>query len=181
MAFCATASDDTEEPNAHSTTPVLLGDREVAVDVELAPLIIELWRAGIETDSSCQDAGEMLASGDALDEHFAVIAERERGRAYIVLCYPGDLFDLYNILGSEGPCHAFYERVTQWSVPGAWERSIGIGDERIEHGDWSAPADFAPFGIELSFPRTDIPEFTARVRQFNNRAECRPGERADPR
>ena len=60
----------------HPTSLVTLGDRRANVDVELAPLVLELWRADIETDSCCQDCGEYLASGADTDPHIMRLAER---------------------------------------------------------------------------------------------------------
>jgi hypothetical protein len=66
----------------HPATVVVHGDLEAEVDLELAPLVLEIWRAGIETIHSCQDVGENLASLAAQLSHVAEIARRElAGRA----------------------------------------------------------------------------------------------------
>jgi len=53
------------------------------VDLELGPLIVEIWRAGIETIHSCQDVGENIGGLAAQLPHLAETARRELGRASI--------------------------------------------------------------------------------------------------
>ena len=39
----------------HPTVRIIYGDQEADVDKQIAPLIKEMWKAGIETYQSCQD------------------------------------------------------------------------------------------------------------------------------
>jgi hypothetical protein len=45
----------TDRPAKHPQVLVTEGEASAYVDVEMAPLIRELWRAGIATNASCQE------------------------------------------------------------------------------------------------------------------------------
>ena len=43
----------------HASQRVAHGEWVAELDIGIAPFVLELWRAGIETHNSCQDIGEM--------------------------------------------------------------------------------------------------------------------------
>ncbi|MEU5882867.1 hypothetical protein [Spirillospora sp. NPDC047279] len=72
----------------HPTTQLTAPDgRTVAIDVEMVPLVTELWRLGFATKVACQDAGEATREGGTRTPQ----AERQRvaarlmGRAWLVI------------------------------------------------------------------------------------------------
>lgn len=46
-----------EPGREHETVLVREGDMEAEIDVKIAPLVREVWKAGIETNMSCQEDG----------------------------------------------------------------------------------------------------------------------------
>ncbi|GAA2613816.1 hypothetical protein SMC26_23865 [Actinomadura fulvescens] len=71
-------------PTQQLTTP---DGHQVAIDVEMAPLVTELWRLGFQTKVACQDAGEAIKQGGtrATQAEQARLAARLTGRAWLVI------------------------------------------------------------------------------------------------
>ncbi len=157
----------------HPTVAVAHGDFRAEVDVDLADLILEMWRAGIETVDSCQDLGDALSELARHLPHLAQNVRRDSGRAVIGFENPIPLLALYDAVANAGPRDAFYERMVHWAAPGAWECITGIYDWGLVDGDGTFAPDgtassrFAASSIQLRFPRTDIGEMTQRMRRHN--------------
>lgn len=49
---------DAQQGRHHRAIRVCVGEMDELIDEEIAPLIRELWLAGIETHMSCQEAPE---------------------------------------------------------------------------------------------------------------------------
>ena len=147
----------------HAKQRVVCGEWAADIDIGIAPFVLELWRAGIETHNSCQDIGEMLLA----DPDDCAVDTGLIGRATVALSFPGDLFTLYALLADHGPLDDFYERMTNPWALGGWEHWLGVIDDRLDHGDMSMPASFSPFGVEMTLPTTDIAEATRRLRSAN--------------
>ena len=135
------------------------------VDEEIAPLILEMWRAGIPTMLSCQDNGGDGAGGRiwialpaGAAEFFLTIAAGE---------YSDDIDSLYN-------------RVVRGFVPEAWEE---FRERRAWHYDSTAmdvsldldsDGDVTLTGptevmlaAHVRFPRGDLDEVLKRMRAHN--------------
>ncbi len=146
------------------------GEWSADVDEELARLILEMWRAGIETVSCCQDVGEVLQGAFWERPHLVDLRQQSLGRATL------DLPDLYHLcrlcdaIANSGPTDAFDERMRHWASPGAWlvldDWTVSeLADE--DEPDWSQPSRFEPAMVQLRFPRTDIGEMVERLRRHN--------------
>ena len=104
---------------------------------------------GIETMSSCQDAGESLADLPVEYPHMAAYVEAERGWAYI------DFLPFYGIgpfmdaIRAARPTDEMWRRMSHWTNTDAWQKRLHLH-----------PIDdhFQPFGAQLLFPVYDIPE-----------------------
>jgi len=162
----------------HRTKVVEHGDLAAEVDLEIAPLVLEIWRAGIGTIHSCQDVGENLAELATRLPHVADIAKRELGRASIGFAGGEPLLRFLGALANAGPRDGFYERMAHWASPGAWQLVLGLQDPGLE-GDDEDPGDqgLAPDGVPLTqfvaasfqvrFPRSDVGEMIGRMRRHN--------------
>jgi hypothetical protein len=161
-----------EEKNHHPFELISDGDRSAEVDEEIAPLVLELWKANIDTSSCCQDAGEALADLPTHFPHLRSRVESDLGRAYIDFPSPEDACLFMEAVANSGPRDAFYERMVHWCSPGAWSKTISLDDWGIEEGEELAPdgtrlSRFEPHLVQISFPRSDIPEIIERLRRFH--------------
>jgi hypothetical protein len=169
----------------HPATVVAHGGLAAEIDLELAPLILEIWRAGIETIHSCQDVGENVAPLAARLPHLADIVRRETGRASIGFPDAQAMLAFLDALANAGPRDGFYERMAHWASPAAWQLVLGIRDSGLERDDEQASdaeerrdsGDTAPDGtpwtrfagasFQVRFPRSDVDEMTERMRRHN--------------
>jgi len=164
----------------HLATVVEHGGLAAEVDLEIAPLVLEMWRAGIDTIHSCQDVGENLAKLSTRLPHVAEIARRELGRASIGFAGAEPLLRFLDALANAGPRDGFYERMAHWASPGAWQLVIGLQDPGLEADDDDddpGRQGLAPDGVPLSrfvagsfqvrFPRGDVGEMNGRMRRHN--------------
>ena len=161
----------------HQATIVSAGGWTAEIDVELASLIAEVWRAGIETIHSCQDVGENIA-GLARDlPHLEPVARREAGRASIGFADISALVAFHDALANSGRRDGFYERMLHWASPHAWQCVIGlrdlglVGDEGSASEDSTSPSRVTAASFQVRFPRSDIDEVTERLRRHNRRED----------
>lgn len=160
----------------HPATVVSLGGRSAEVDLALAVLVLELWRAGIDTIHSCQDVGENIAGLAVRLPHLERAARRERGRASIGFAGLAGLMSFHDALANGGARDGFYERMLHWASPDAWQCVIGIRDLGLDDPDGAegpAPPDGTPrsrleaASFQVRFPGSDIDEATERLRRHN--------------
>ncbi len=157
----------------HPANVVAVDDQSAEVDVELAPLITEVWQAGIVTIHSCQDVGENV--GELVPElpHLEPVAQREAGRASIGFADLTDLLAFHDAVVNAGPRDDFYERVMHWASPGAWQCVIALHDPGLEQArgpvapDGTHRSRLAAASFQVRFPRSDIHEATDRLRRHN--------------
>ncbi|MEV4132086.1 hypothetical protein AB0J72_07960 [Dactylosporangium sp. NPDC049742] len=148
--------------NIHPLRTVHVGTRRAEVDELLAPLIELLWREGLHTLTSCQDAGESNASWVDVLPHMAAFIESRRGWAFIDFPVDDGLWFL-TALANAGPRDAFYARMTHWAAPDAWDVKIRPSD--VAMFDWPQPSKFENRLLQVCFPVTDLPEMLRRLRQ----------------
>lgn len=161
----------------HPTADVRLGHDTVQVDAELAELVVEAYRAGITTTSSCQDAGESLADLRRKMPHLSSSGRHYDGRAYLGFAYRRDLTDFHDAVARGGPRDALYERMMHWAAPGAWLRTIGLDDYGCSDDDSpSTEPNLVATNYQVEFPRDDIPQILVRLRQFNLGEDINHGE-----
>lgn len=157
----------------HPAVEVAHGDLRAEVDVGLAPLVLEIWRAGIGTIHSCQDVGENVAGLARRLPHLEEVVRRQTGRASIGFGHPELLLRFYDALANAGPRNDFYERMVHWASPGAWEALAGIHDTGLEEATGPPAADGTPLtrftapSFQARFPRTDVDEMVERMRRHN--------------
>jgi hypothetical protein len=161
----------------HEQIRIKHGDLEADVDAGLAPLILEIWKAGITTTMSCEENRpgwawiDFLTAEDA--EHFLSSVAR----------YDANMYSLYN-------------RIAQaWDPPtgaveGCWEYTLTVNDMavsqvEIEDGvikeSCTDPSDFL-ISVSIRFPRSDLPMLLRNLTAYNRlqtAARCLHGHTAD--
>lgn len=134
----------------------------------MADLLTEVWRAGIETVSCCEDAGD---ASEVLISAFPHLTDRQdylTGRCYVD--FPGDAeaANFLNAVADAGSRDAFYVRMVHWAAPGAWFTTLSFDDKAMGDDDTiEQSSDFVPSLVQTAFPQTDIPEIVARLRRHN--------------
>ena len=157
---------DDDDPAFHEQSLAHGGDRSDLVDLELAPLLSELWRAGLGTYSSCQDLGESLADLADWHPHMADYVQSLRGTASIDFA-PPDAQPFLDLVAAAGPPEPVYDRMTRWTADGAWRFNLPILDLPDGAGGYS----FRILSIQVHFPRADIRAVTDCVRRHNDRVD----------
>lgn len=146
----------------HKTVLVKWDGFEARVDEGIAPLIKEIWKAGIFTFNSCEENRPGI-----IWIEFASAAEAE-AFLNIVARYEEDLDSLYNRIRQEW---AHYDGV----IPGSWEYSILpfdysveqhiLDDDSIEESSRGS-SDFI-FSMGIRFPKADYPVLLERMKEYN--------------
>ena len=149
----------------HKTVLVKWDGFEAWVDRGIAPLIEEIWKAGIFTLLSCEEnrPGIMWIE-------FASAIEAE-AFLNIVARYEEDIDSLYNRI-RQGWSHIDGE------IQGAWEYAINpldysveqriLDDDSIEES-CSGPSEFI-FSMGIRFPKEDYPTILQRMKEHNSQA-----------
>jgi hypothetical protein len=123
------------------------------VDEQIAPLLLELWRANLWTIASCQDLGGRVSiefEDGRTAETFLNLVAGERS---------SNVDSIYNrIIVDEEPDDWEYFRRHR-----IWEYGAGRPIDYAETG----PPDFEFWGVAVRFPRGDLDEVLRRVRDFN--------------
>jgi len=135
---------------------VEVGDHREQIDADLAPLIEQLWKAGIETMMSCQ--------------------ETEPGIAWIEFDSPADILRFLNLVlwYEDGP-DSLYARAN-WqrfapTPPGSWEYQFNLVDILEDQEEQTVEGFvFLDSTVGLYFPRSDIPELHGRLMGRNQSA-----------
>jgi hypothetical protein len=146
----------------HPTIHIKYHGEEADIDEQIAPLILEMWKAGIETCNSCQNEPNgwiwiQFASSWGMETFLTAIADYSPN--------VGSLYDrmLHGYDRISGP------RVGQWRY-----ETIIVDIATDEYGrpikDVQGICDEPPaFMVLLSvnFPKTDLPEVIKRMKRFN--------------
>lgn len=162
----------------HPTIRIEHGGRSALIDEELALAILLLWRAGVTTLACCQDTGEATFD-DSPFRHPEQRRAQEHavGTAHIWFGALADIMRFYDMLANAGSRNdRFYARMTQAIAPGSWRVELDMRDTFSGPPrtlGWRGPSKFTTFGGTAHFPRTDIPEITARL-QRHARGELGP-------
>lgn len=157
----------------HPATTVSHEHRVAEIDLELAPLILEVWRAGIDTIHSCQNVGENVAGLAVHLPHLADVVRRETGRASIGFPDADALMGFLAALANAGPRDLFYERMVHWASADAWQLVLGLQDRGLrDEGPGSAVdgtplSRLTPASFQVRFPRSDGDEMVDRLRRHN--------------
>lgn len=147
----------------HPQVVIQHGDQEAEVDEGIAPLILELWKAGIDTMMSCQDNNGRvwLAFPDPVDA---------TGFLNLAADFDTDVHSLYNALGAgeyEPEDWENFRENRAWhyqASPIDYGAGLGDDDELYDRGY----RDFG-FHISIRFPQQDYPVVLARLKAWNER------------
>jgi hypothetical protein len=141
------------------------GKWEAEVDVKLAPLILELWKAEIWTLQSCQN--HSMAHKVWL--HFLTAETAEQFLS--VAADPEHTPDLWCRAGARyfGGCGRTSTILTPHDGPrieerDAWEYHVGIAEHALSGAEQSA---LLIIEISVLFPRRDLKVILARIQEYN--------------
>lgn len=143
-----------ENLRPHPTIIVEVGSWREEIDVALAPLIREIWKAGIETMMSCQEVEPGIAwiAFPAVEELFHFLN--------LVTRYEPEVDTLYNRI--------HHQRTGPMSAP-VWDYQLNLMD--IFEGQEEQTSDglvcfHATVGVR--FPTTDIPVLFQRLQAVDH-------------
>jgi hypothetical protein len=152
---------------AHKTVLVRHGGMRARIDEDIAPLVLETWKAGVETHCSCQDARVL---GDE---------ERPWMSGWIQLGFPA--FDaarcwLDIVAKHEKGGRSLYNRMTHFGCRGivTWHWEASPYDAAYDEGcDETIGPTTLDFMVFVYFPRSDVARVVRRLRAHNARAVSR--------
>jgi hypothetical protein len=150
--------------NVHPVTTVRVGTQTAEIDQLLAPVIEATWRNGIQTLTSCQDAGESNADWVPKLPHMADYVTTRKGWAFIDFGVDQGLAFL-DAVARAGVRDAFYVRMVHWAAPDAWRINVKPYDSAMF--DETTPSNFQLRLMQIMFPQYDIAEI---VRRLSNHA-----------
>ncbi|HMU61595.1 MAG TPA: hypothetical protein PKA66_07425 [Gemmatimonadales bacterium] len=150
----------------HKQARVEFGEWEADVDAKLAPLILEIWKAGWQTARSCQRHSEsrkvwiefLYASGA---EAFLSVMAFDHPDGFTPELRRFGFGQWWSGLGlSEGDVLA---------LRAAWEYHVTPGDMELygQGEDASTVVRGIALGISVLFPMKDLPGVLARMEAFN--------------
>ncbi|HVM14408.1 MAG TPA: hypothetical protein VM287_08775 [Egibacteraceae bacterium] len=151
----------------HPQVHIELGDRQADVDEGIAPLIMELWKAEIDTVMSCQD------NNGHVWVQFASAPDAEDFLDIVAGDYDEDVFSLYNRVTGE------YED-DDWETfraEHAWSYDCAPMDYNAalvdEDGEVEVPGPERAIVLHISvrFPHYDYDDVLARLRAHNAAAD----------
>lgn len=134
------------------------------IDVKIAPLILEIWKAGVRTDGSCQAMGDM------------------DGMVWIAFPYVEDATRFLQIAAAEfNPApDSLYNRMFPYWAPESWGASAGgewyyeahVNEAGVDRGrspdkDKKVCEPIVFFSIAVYFPQSDVPALLALLRRHN--------------
>lgn len=150
-------------PN-HPTKRVHFGPWSADVDVQIAPLIRAIWKAGIETRQCCQSRSWPGVAGRRIWVQFpdsiklakfldAVTHDRNAcGALYNRVCWPRFPFDR--------PGRRWQYRIHYFDA--------FIADELMPDGSWAFEGPPAFYeGVDVLFPKSDLPLVLKQLRRYN--------------
>ena len=158
--------DEDETPTGHKTVHVRWQDFEAEIDKNIAPLILELWKADLITCNSCEKTRDGLVWIEFIDTN---CTERFLG---IVARYEEETGSLYNrIRGKWVPDSGVLE--------GAWRYRSDVEDFAVKETEvngeiteaYSGPSQFL-FSMSVYFPPSDLPAVVDRLKSHNEGHEA---------
>lgn len=158
--------------NLHPVRRVAVGGQSADIDEELAPIIEVIWRLGLTTWTSCQNAGESNAGWAERLPHMAPIVAEQVGWAYIDFPVDDGLAFL-TALAKAGPRDAFYLRMTHWAAPDSWHVNARPWDRATF--DQLQESLFALDLLLVRFPSYDRAEMLRRLTAYAEGRLAAPG------
>jgi hypothetical protein len=155
---------------AHRQVPVQVGRWQADVDEGIAPLIEEIWRAGIETVMSCQ--------------------QNTFGRIWLCFLHACEAEKFLDVVAryQDGEDELYWRINPHWDNRGPlpqWEYSVNVedlalvnvGDEDVIEYAYDPPPAFL-FSVSVRFPPQDLPVILERLREHNAQAAGENGQPA---
>lgn len=124
---------------------------EVDIDVEMVPLLQQLWAMGLQTKGCCQDFGDSIGNNG----HRSTTPDDDRQRH--ATFYAGQawlkmpLADAARLISAISDHPAFGQRVRRWTHPEAWMAIAYIFPDDNGVAELTKAA-------QLHFPRVQVPE-----------------------
>ncbi len=151
----------------HKTVAVQVGSCRAEIDEEIAPLIREMWIAGIETYMSCQQDGWGLVwiqfpEAAGLVDFLNIVTKYERGAN-----------TLYNRMVHEWTNNTSTSEWIYEVFPDdlAFNRDAPQGERAIQDEHDGQPYFHLDFCVR--FPQCDLPIVLRRMKQYNARPATR--------
>jgi len=154
---------DQPEP-LHRTVRVQWGNLDAHIDEYIAPLILELWKAGFATRNSCEGHGS--------------------APVWISFARVADVETFLNIVrGDDDGAEALSGQVEETSATGGahagwWKYDVHLdrGARDVDRAAHAAPAEPNRFRFSMSvrFPRADVPVVVDRMKHHNKGKEESP-------
>lgn len=151
----------------HEQARVRVGDWEAEVDLEIAPLIEEIWKAGLWTWNSCQNCVE-----GRVWIQFSHVEDGQRFLEIVAAEYDPDPWSLYQRIR----CHwtpgdvdwEIFERDHQWHYEAVSPRDDNVVFDPEQSADLEilGPPSIS-FSLSVRFPREDLDEVYRRLQAFN--------------
>lgn len=153
----------------HATVRGAHGTLEADIDKAIAPLILELWKAGIATYLSCQSSPAPWV--------------------FIQFAYPDDLVCFLNIVGQfelgRRSLHRRMQRgnsLPEGKLPGRWWyrmvvldlAAVHFEDDELDEDGLPGPPNWR-VTYSLHFPRRDLPTVLRRIVAHNEESLSVPG------
>lgn len=143
----------------HKTIKVKVGDWEAKIDKMLAPLIKEMWRAGIETEECCEDFWN-----DEQKLAFIYFPRVEELKRLVDLVANGaDWKNPKSLYRRINPPYGYDEQIPAWTYNLAVEDMLIGSGTGVNHVMQAA----------LWFHQSDIPLCTAILKAHNDRFKRR--------
>jgi len=148
----------------HRTVRVTYGDRSAEIDEQIAPLIKQMWKAGINTCQSCEDSPAgwvriQFPSSFELEEFLNAIGD-----------YDDKIGSLHDRL-CRGYDRIAWPRVAQWRYE-VIVADLAIDEIETESGEYqevyTPPPAFAMW-IDLYFPFNDLGDVLKRIKRHNRK------------
>jgi hypothetical protein len=143
----------------HKTIHIEHEGRAADIDEMIAPLILEMWKAGIETAECCQNFG-----GRSVYIHFPDTQNAERFLNIVGAVHEQGLRSLYNRLSDY--YYPFPEN--QRTQAKFWSYIAGVRDRAIVRGkthtedEQIGPPQFR-FSVSIIFPQSDLEAVMRRL------------------
>lgn len=147
----------------HKQVRVKYGKLDEHIDELIAPLILEMWRAGIKTNMSCQSTFE----NKKIWVEFPDTMEVATFLTIVTSVFKPGKDSLHNRID-------FYWVPDNWKAweLKCWEFEIFAVDASIDHGEtWEGDVRVCPplwyFTISVRFPKSDLPIVIERLQEHN--------------
>jgi hypothetical protein len=147
--------------NFHKTIVVKHNGRRAKIDRGIAPLVLETWKAGIDTRHSCEDVG--ATSGDEKLKGWVSLgfSSSEDASNWFTTAVPSHKKGGTSGYNRATGCHGVHESVI-------WKWDVGIFDASYDwQSDVTHDAPYLDFNVSVMFPPDDLPGIMQKLMEYN--------------